>query len=157
MTRPLRRWSALAAAFVSGGVLMSVVSAPAQDPPPTVAPLVRDVDDPALADRKFVEEERKLAEEALKVIAAQQRDAGFSPSDDAVVDWNHRLAETRLALARTPDERTAAVSAFVEHMKRALAVDEARKQIGEITPRELLDTEYGLMEAERWLARTRSK
>lgn len=146
LARP-RYLTAMAAAFVAGGTLMTVLSAPAQDAKPA-----RSKEDDALAS-----EQLKIAEDALKTIALRQRDAAMAPTDDVVLIWNRRLTEAKVALAKTPQEKADAIRAFVKRLEEIAAIEDRRFQDGLSTGLDVADARYAVLEAQRWLEKEKGQ
>lgn len=140
IARP-RHWTGLAAAFVAGGTLMTVLSAPAQD-----AKSERSKADAALAA-----EQLKIAEEALQTISLRQRDAAMTPTDDAVLIWNRRRAEAKVALAKSVREKADAIQEFTKRLEEIAAIEDRRFQDGLSTGLDVADARYAVLEARRWL------
>jgi hypothetical protein len=159
MTRRIRDWSPLAAAFVAGGVLMSVVSAPAQDPPPGLAPRVDDAGGPALQARALAADQAEIARRALEVLAAQhQRDPG-DPERYVreQIRWGRRLADATLAQAGTADERAAAITPYVERLEGLAKQMEALREAARASTVEVDEVRYELLEARRWRIQERGR
>jgi outer membrane protein TolC len=131
----------MAAAFVAGGTLMTVLSAPAQD-----AKSERSKADAALAA-----EQLKIAEEALQTISLRQRDAAMTPTDDAVLIWNRRRAEAKVALAKSVREKADAIQEFTKRLEEIAAIEDRRFQDGLSTGLDVADARYAVLEARRWL------
>ncbi len=140
IARP-RHWTATAAAFVAGGTLMTVLSATAQD-----AKSERSKADAALAA-----EQLKIAEEALQTISLRQRDAAMTPTDDAVLIWNRRRAEAKVALAKSVREKADAIQEFTKRLEEIAAIEDRRFQDGLSTGLDVADARYAVLEARRWL------
>lgn len=146
IVRP-RHWTAMAAAFVAGGTLITVLSATAQDAKPA-----RSKPDDALAA-----EQLKIAEEALQTIALRQRDAAMAPTDDVVLVWNRRLAEAKVALAKSPQEKVDAIQAFIKRLEEIAAIEDRRFQDGLSTGLDVADARYAVLEARRWLEKEKAQ
>jgi hypothetical protein len=150
MRRALRDWSALLAAFVTGAALMSVVSATAQDP----SPAAPDATNPGARERALAAEQVELAERILAKIA--EGGGGYGSARSRIValpSWSRRLVESRLTLARTTEDRVAAIQPHIDRLEALLEAVEPGVNRKFLDPVDQDMLRFELLDAQRWLIR----
>jgi RNA polymerase sigma factor (sigma-70 family) len=92
-----------------------------------------------------------VAERALQVLD-MLRSKGEAAPPEANYLWSRRLLDAQTAAATTPEEKTAALKAYVERLNKLKADAMALHTATKGSFLDVLDAEYRCNEAEKWLA-----
>jgi hypothetical protein len=141
----LRRTVPLTLAAVLFTTAACSVSHPNPPPPPNNDEYYRRMEKEAASTLQFLIQERDVGQRALTPEFVER-----------LHTWSHRLADARVALSRTREQRIQAVTPYVEEMKKLNAVVENIRGIDPVPwPRGM--TRYFVAEAELWLERVKNE